>query len=1453
MRKTELSLLHFDLRHCPQDVEFSLIGGDGRKHILTAYKDAPLKFEEHSKRNKALAMLRSLHEDKITHFIEELPMPEHQSSLRTIVYESCDDHPLPEIAMAFIHMPKKAHIAPLTHKARRRSRKPHALFQYYDLNLTAERSAEVEKDQLHIDAYDIKPPYETARALIFQHPEIGSVNPAVTKYVFDEYVNDTQDFQSLISYVQRNGPGTENCWYKKSWVMWTNPDTEVEEPVPANLDLIYESDGSPDWPVNPDTGIQSIPNYDLTDEYNTPAGGDDGVVEASTPAVLQVLKLTKNDDVLNGQLWSSQNGTVEKAQTEVPPTRTAVAKAVNDAVITKSESVKAATKGFGVKNTTSSYGLYLYDDDLTYDFDSKKISFPVKNWPSRYLSLYVEFYKQDGSVIKRADIVGWEDPMLESLRSLFEPSESKNYLDWVSSGNAVFGVPVPPLTGKKDVEFLWPEQATSARVLLGGLGCANGFRDWDSDVDIIGVLGTGIVNYGITVLTTLLSVYIVNPFISGLKGDAKTAFYIICGFGGSVAAIMGGLEYKTDAGKAILSKLSNIASSIIFGIVAKKVVERIFREAIQKIIAKTVISITVEEALGQIPVAGWALKIASIAANLAALTATTVECVLSPATYALEVQHTMDLEVTVHPDPRHGTETIDPIWPMVASHYVIQVKYPKGNGKEGGTTFTKAGPMPGEHDEPINLIFEKIPAGGKVEVLANIYSNTDWIAGLYNSGWINANPDRNDRLTISGAIVEKLVPLTPSTSYSQKQILGYSDSRKHFWEVTQFTINNDLSTDLDKGGDPSPAVREAFATNGNNLSVNCIVVVVTMGDEWLLTDIDVGIEFGINQTMIYEDGGESLFVLEVQNLTNPVPGLPETLNDCGNDGHRICDRTGITINNKEYQLGYAWRASGQNMPRDYGSTIDNGQMYTFQSISTLAQPQDAIIEPTRGFSNPTFIAYDQFGLTALFELDYDTYMPVLNMGGDVTGDLASEFADYGLYLPEGSTITVVTVNENWTLGVPTEEPVYEMLTERVVIDGAWTSVIKAYSYPVPKLDNFYLDSRTYSEQDKLYYLRGVAFQDGESNFNYDQTKAWGAFKDITIKGLAVHPEGYVIGVDYDNAKLLALQLPANALSNDEAPIAMPLCGEGLREGLLNKPVALTISSTGQILILEEGNKRVQAFDVKGNAVPTFTVGQEKWNLSLNFITELDSRLPSTAMEQEFQKNVVPARTACFAANSSSIAALDNGQVDSALSREFVENGYALSADAEPVFTVIVTESSKLWLVTDTESGAIYDIRALVDQYFIPHLYIYRSFNLGVIVNANGQQWQVNDTMNSMNFRIVKPTSGDLEVTQLVSYMPLREQPGKDISYLDIAVENKGYIYVLMRINGTTPEFLLDIYNPDGSTLLTEPQTGVNAAKLTVDQWRSMFTLNYTSLLGPGQRTEPSISTWIPSTPDEPTS
>jgi hypothetical protein len=101
------------------------------------------------------------------------------------------------------------------------------------------------------------------------------------------------------------------------------------------------------------------------------------------------------------------------------------------------------------------------------------------------------------------------------------------------------------------------------------------------------------------------------------------------------------------------------------------------------------------------------------------------------------------------------------------------------------------------------------------------------------------------------------------------------------------------------------------------------------------------------------------------------------------------------------------------------------------------------------------------------------------------------------------------------------------------------------------------------------------------------------------------------------------------------------------------------------------------------------------------------------------------------------------------------------------------------------------------------------------------------------------------------FLELSATGGADTLYLDIAVEFSGFIYVLSSSNSV---YRLDIYKPDQSGTAPFCTTmGLNAAKVTVDYWRNVYSLNYEVLMVNGALpasgiTEPSVSQWIPSTP-----
>ena len=187
---------------------------------------------------------------------------------------------------------------------------------------------------------------------------------------------------------------------------------------------------------------------------------------------------------------------------------------------------------------------------------------------------------------------------------------------------------------------------------------------------------------------------------------------------------------------------------------------------------------------------------------------------------------------------------------------------------------------------------------------------------------------------------------------------------------------------------------------------------------------------------------------------------------------------------------------------------------------------------------------------------------------------------------------------------------------------------------------------------------------------------------------------------------------------------------------------------------------------------------------------------------------------------------------------------ATSAD----FSVDQNVASKLWFVTNKVDKATYDVRVLTDEYGLLTLNVFANFSLDIRLVSKSTEWMINDTTNAMNFDVKAP-GGDkpLAVQQLVSWMPLRAESLTGLTYLDIATETKGYIYVLLYtgLGSDASNYCVELYSPVGTFL--SRTTGVAAGAFAVDKFRTMYTLNYEVLAG-SSRIEPTLAQWIPTNP-----
>jgi hypothetical protein len=139
--------------------------------------------------------------------------------------------------------------------------------------------------------------------------------------------------------------------------------------------------------------------------------------------------------------------------------------------------------------------------------------------------------------------------------------------------------------------------------------------------------------------------------------------------------------------------------------------------------------------------------------------------------------------------------------------------------------------------------------------------------------------------------------------------------------------------------------------------------------------------------------------------------------------------------------------------------------------------------------------------------------------------------------------------------------------------------------------NFYYDPRNGGN-----HLRQVIL-DGKTPFNLNSGQSWGCFNE-QMDSMAIHPAGFVVGINNANNKLEILPLLSASVPDSAAPLAQLKGGLGSRPGLLHSPLACVATADGRILVLDQAftspdltaPARIQALDIHANPVSCFAGG-----------------------------------------------------------------------------------------------------------------------------------------------------------------------------------------------------------------------------------------------------------------------
>lgn len=1325
--------LHFDfshLQHLNKDGLNIKFVNSNKKAIVKEHTSQTLA--HYRSTNKLLQVLSDDALGKFTHYVEHAEFSSEEIGFNVITYPSTRPGAVAgEIAAMYNYIPrKKLKKAVSVMNANGRNAFLPAKLKYYTagtLKLAAPLALQ-ELTDYHSDTNLTVNILDTALSVVMQHPEIASVLADVHYRIAEDIILADPLFTDLWQYLLMHPAEGDAPWYDNTIVK--DPAGNI---MPPASDLIDCEGEVIVWPVIEIDGkeVSAIPQYNLSD----------GLKEVMTPLLHSILQKLKDTSWLKGSQWDAINGST--GEVSVSDQSDPVLKAehlLGDSGKTK----------WTINNKTSEYGLHLYWETLHFDDASKRLSFEVKNWPNRGLGVYCQFKTPDGAIINNP--TNWESATggLNGLvKDWFEYSTSKKYLTYIGAGSVFFGFPV--WAPKVRLSFPVPDNASTVNVFFGGLGVGN----WDMDVDKLGLVYTSVVCYGIPALFSALSVGVSSTqWYADFFKKRENVVILVSASLACYTLIIGAATQNGMDIEPFLIKAAEFVGGILFS------------QGMKAFAAPAVAQVSKDKVIQSTPVTGLAHQLVSMASAITSMVATTAQVLQSPATYNIEAKRSMQLTVLVKPDPTHGTSSQAPIWPKASDNYQILVQY------EGNTSSKKkVGKMPLKSDEPIEVLFSEktqdelpVAPGQKMQIITTVYSKEEWIVGQWTSGWMDAVPTKNGARREEGSIIERLVPLLPSTKYQHLEKLDYNGKEKKYqW------------------------IKKADAPKATRAILN------------------------------HQD---------VSELVN------------------------LTINNIAYKIGYCYRAAQQQLPLDYGTGKQSTSMYLLKAVSTLANPGAGMKVSTLGQSIQSYIAFDQFGPAGLFGVDQaESFMPDLNTKPAVAAALRSLFSANGFTLPDNALVTVVKKDASWTIGIPGSKPLYDLRRQ--------VDVIKVFRWPTPEFspNNFYLDTRTYDTQ-KMYHLRLVDLNDEKnSSFDFESRKSWGAFPMEHISAVAIHPNNFALAISYRNNKIAIVELPATGMDETKAPIAIPLSGKGVREGLLQGPVAMTIAADGRILVLEDINARIQAFDTRGNSVPCFKA-ELSFEVSLSLKTILSSKTSSVLLMQALQKQVPVyypdsdqryLLVSLVSLTSSFREELNTGRLGNALREKFKARLLSLSNDA----VCHCTEKDKLWLIVDPTEGISYDVRFNGEK--TNEIDVYRSMNLTIGEKSPGKAWTVADQTNSLYYDVLlNEAETAIIFTRLSSVMKLKDAPGSQRTYLDISSETKGFIYVLSyKDTGAKPEdYKLDIYNPDGTPLTPNKLSDngqVNAARFVVDQWRTLFTLNYEQMEGAAGRPEPTVSQWIPTT------
>ena len=628
---------------------------------------------------------------------------------------------------------------------------------YYSLDSSLLEGVPVHEACLHEDAF--KSSFDHAVCLISSHPEVMTLTSQTAAYIHKNIVSRSPETYALALKLKEQGPASESG----GWA--------TMEPY------INEKTGKPY--LNTKGRIQYFPRY--SDETNTYLGNAvlpalDRVKNDVTLGVnITNLDPEENNPQLEGKMWVINDG-VTTVRANTAPANELHAVEVTDALFGMTGTNKSKRKGYQMKITS-------------YDAESRRVHLEMDNWYIRYLGLYLEF--RDSSD-KRIEVSSLPKETMECFEQLLFDM-NKQYGIYMGMLPPVWSLGKQNIGAHKfHVNFVWPDNASSARIFAAGLGLQTSEAEHAS--------GTSYSPYGGGVLTLMFNLVVPIIFMVADAAVAYSSFKKTVDEFEDIEMFKLCTELVTAFGAADLITVIAEEATEPWIDFAKEVGDALLTKLIGTIVWKLLAEDLAEgEVVDSVPVVGQGIAVAAAVMAIKQLSSTVSEIFTSPSAYVDTIKATHEIEVTIYPDPDDTAG-----FPAEADYYEVKAMFddatPYTSGKitlpEGGQT------------DPIVYTFKSVPYGGEVKISVEFCANKDnWLAGTGSTGNVD-NTKEKFKITIK----ENKVPITANTRYLHKKKTVLESDGKHVWKETSSAPSQKSDT------------LQCASTDGNLCRLNGITV-----------------------------------------------------------------------------------------------------------------------------------------------------------------------------------------------------------------------------------------------------------------------------------------------------------------------------------------------------------------------------------------------------------------------------------------------------------------------------------------------------------------------------------------------------------------------------------------------------------------------------------------------------